>query len=582
MSQWGQQSSSYMQPGGPFGAHLQAPSPALGGGASALSARERERRDRSARIEHGLSQRRQNSAFVGGIAEGVTEEVIERLLGSCGTLVKWKRVTDAANIPKGFGFCEFATADGVGRAVKILHDLPLLGGKRLVVKVDDGTRSYLQSYEEELARCGLRVSSKEADILAAEQCLAVVKEKNFIPAIEVMDRLLAAFNREELEEGEALEDDDVLVEPRYGAAPPLRRLAVSQEDAGRHFDEVQKRVAGRRAALAAEEARRLQAEYGERLQRWEQFEHEAAEASRQHLQMVKESAARLEGERDYAMGYLSNFDDVKWMHALCDRLLGIENGTGGSAERMPMFYGNPEAWQAARREEALAEGECERRDVESYAAIFGLVPEQQPNVIAGTGATTAEQGSEAAATKECSADAHRKRPRPTAADCIFSNKEGSVHDSPVGEGGEGMASSEEEYTRLFKEYQSRAARLIREIPQDEEGLFAWRMSWGHCNWENIHGLLEKKVAGALCDGGRDGRESARLVAALMKMLQGRCSPRELLEWIERDGALFGGGAAAAGEAARFVAILWRYFAFESESAAIGLFPPKRPSSQPRQ
>lgn len=45
--------------------------------------------------------------FVGKIPTGVTDDLIERLLKACGSLVMWKRSTAANGEPKSFGFAEF-------------------------------------------------------------------------------------------------------------------------------------------------------------------------------------------------------------------------------------------------------------------------------------------------------------------------------------------------------------------------------------------------------------------------------------------------------------------------------------------
>jgi RNA-binding protein 25 len=39
---------------------------------------------------------------------------------TCGTLKSWKRVKDQSGNPKGFGFAEYADADSVLRALRVL------------------------------------------------------------------------------------------------------------------------------------------------------------------------------------------------------------------------------------------------------------------------------------------------------------------------------------------------------------------------------------------------------------------------------------------------------------------------------
>ncbi|PKB98451.1 hypothetical protein RhiirA5_403941, partial [Rhizophagus irregularis] len=79
-------------------------------------------------------------------------------------LKSWKRVKDQSGNPKGFGFAEYADADSVLRALRVLGGegsgdgkkdkgvvLPALeegaNGKKLIVKADENTRKYLNQYE---------------------------------------------------------------------------------------------------------------------------------------------------------------------------------------------------------------------------------------------------------------------------------------------------------------------------------------------------------------------------------------------------------------------------------------------------
>ncbi|KAJ1645745.1 hypothetical protein IWQ61_010281 [Dispira simplex] len=102
--------------------------------------------------------------YVGGIAEGITNETMEDLLRACGRIKSWKRTADQYGKPKAFGFCEYFDEQGTLRALWLLGghpkpgenttsaepqglELPALNKpgvvKRLVVKADEKTSRYL-------------------------------------------------------------------------------------------------------------------------------------------------------------------------------------------------------------------------------------------------------------------------------------------------------------------------------------------------------------------------------------------------------------------------------------------------------
>ncbi|CAG8756980.1 12749_t:CDS:2, partial [Funneliformis caledonium] len=109
---------------------------------------------------------------------------------TCGTLKTWKRVKDQSGNPKGFGFAEYADADSVLRALRVLGGegtgdekkdkgvvLPALEegatGKKLIVKADENTRKYLDQYEASRPRT---VHDTELDKNALLSVINVVED----------------------------------------------------------------------------------------------------------------------------------------------------------------------------------------------------------------------------------------------------------------------------------------------------------------------------------------------------------------------------------------------------------------------
>lgn len=68
----------------------------------------------------------QYTCWIGNIADGVTDELLGGMLDACGNLLRWRRVLDASNSPKSFGFGEFAHAGGLLAATRLLHGMPFL------------------------------------------------------------------------------------------------------------------------------------------------------------------------------------------------------------------------------------------------------------------------------------------------------------------------------------------------------------------------------------------------------------------------------------------------------------------------
>ena len=85
--------------------------------------------------------------YVGKIASSVSDETIQTLLTACGPVKSWKPMQDPeTNKSKGFGFCEYETAEGVLRALRLLHNLSL-DGQELLLKCNTATQRYIDDYQ---------------------------------------------------------------------------------------------------------------------------------------------------------------------------------------------------------------------------------------------------------------------------------------------------------------------------------------------------------------------------------------------------------------------------------------------------
>lgn len=84
---------------------------------------------------------------MGKIPKGVTDDFMERLFRCCGSLVSWKRPTDASGEPKQFGFVEFDNIESTFACLKIINNLPLMEN-RILVKANEKTTQFLNDWRE--------------------------------------------------------------------------------------------------------------------------------------------------------------------------------------------------------------------------------------------------------------------------------------------------------------------------------------------------------------------------------------------------------------------------------------------------
>ncbi|XP_042053044.1 RNA-binding protein 25-like isoform X2 [Salvia splendens] len=89
----------------------------------------------------------QTTVYVGKISSTVENDFMLSLLQLCGPVKNWKRPQDPTGTLKGFGFCEFESAEGVLRALRLLNKLRV-DGQELMLNVNQTTRKYLERYVE--------------------------------------------------------------------------------------------------------------------------------------------------------------------------------------------------------------------------------------------------------------------------------------------------------------------------------------------------------------------------------------------------------------------------------------------------
>ncbi|XP_008446214.2 RNA-binding motif protein 25 isoform X1 [Cucumis melo] len=97
------------------------------------------------------AEKPQTTIYIGRIAQSVDNDFMLSLLQLCGPVKSWKRAQDPSDgTPRTFGFCEFESAEGVLRALRLLTKLNI-DGQELGLKGTQATRDYLKRYVEKKA-----------------------------------------------------------------------------------------------------------------------------------------------------------------------------------------------------------------------------------------------------------------------------------------------------------------------------------------------------------------------------------------------------------------------------------------------
>ncbi|KAL6192515.1 hypothetical protein ACLB2K_033603 [Fragaria x ananassa] len=109
------------------------------------------------------AEKPQTTVFVGKIAPTVNNDFILYLLQLCGPVKLWKRAQDPTDgTPKGFGFCEFESAEGVLRALRLMSKFNI-DGKELVLIVKQATREYLERFVEKKIENTKKLKDSQAE-----------------------------------------------------------------------------------------------------------------------------------------------------------------------------------------------------------------------------------------------------------------------------------------------------------------------------------------------------------------------------------------------------------------------------------
>jgi RNA recognition motif-containing protein len=138
----------------------------------------------------------QTSAFVKNVPTSFTDDLIEPVLRSCGSLRRWKRPIGPNGLPKSFGFLEYTSVDGLWRAVRLLNGLPLGAHEYLAITVDADTEACVEAFSrnvwDALASAEQRTQYERVDRVVLRDLLELCRAKHLHLAIDFVERRLCS------------------------------------------------------------------------------------------------------------------------------------------------------------------------------------------------------------------------------------------------------------------------------------------------------------------------------------------------------------------------------------------------------
>ncbi len=458
-------------------------------------------------IENTLGCAKLTTAYVGNIADGVTDELLKTMFSVCGPVKRWKRLLDATGTPKSFGFIEFVLAEGLSRLLRLLKDVPLLG-KSLNIKTDDQTRDYMAKYQGAIKVYQARqpeapqlAFTLEEDIRILEELNALFKRRNFTPAMQFIETKV-----QELTVGPSEEPAIVIEHPKS-----------KSEEEGKPKEKIKK------PSLTGWET----AGYRDRERRWEIREANMAKTRAQDVEREMHREERDRIEREKLISWIKDFDDSAFFLLALDKLTLKDDR---SVERRlasynaPSFYMDREKWRERRYRDRRKQEEFDERD-----EIRERDRTEEDHSM--------KRSSSVVETKS-------KRPRPALVPINY------TYDELIDVGHD----AESAITKLAELKKNKVKNLIAMIPTEEADLFAWDMDWEMIEVEKIRGWIKKNV-----EAWPEVKEKAILSEDLELWVKDRLPPRQMLQ--NMDGLP---------NADLFMMRLWRFLVYETEATAYGL------------
>lgn len=284
-----------------------------------------------------------NVAYLGNIPDGVNDELIESLLIACGNLEGWRRMLDPNSAPKSFGFATFLDTDSICRALWILNNLPILGPKLLIFKVDKMVIEYLQEYERMVNNSGMLFFVEEIYFSSIDGCINILKSHNILSSIEHLRELKKSPNHFSFLNPLPKKEDTIstpISDVNLLSRDFLFSCIKSMEDD------------------------------------WLREENEIISRIEKHKQASIDRRERFERNFQNDFEKYSNFDERK-LASLLDVI--IDNGVGDDG--CPLFYKDRAGWRKMRENELRKEHQYDAEDILREEELLGSLINNGNNLI---------------------------------------------------------------------------------------------------------------------------------------------------------------------------------------------------------
>ncbi|CAG8472344.1 10031_t:CDS:10 [Dentiscutata heterogama] len=542
-------------------------------------------------VASGSEVEKLTTLFIGGISPGVTDDWMERILKTCGSLKSWKRVKDQSGNPKGFGFAEYLDADSVLRALRVLGGegpgddkkdkgvaLPALEegavGKKLIVKADENTRKYLDQYEASRPRT---VHDTELDKNALISVITVIQnmtkpQESRMPH-DNRSGIRKSPNSEHIDHMEKDDDTDLPADlPPEQKDLIYREIAFFREQRSHRRDSRERQQYGhyhqpvnfvparesRRESYALddedEEQKRqakrkteMEMAFKERERRWQHREETMAANRERELEREIDAREKQIRDRELMARKLAEWDD------------DVEAERGQEE-----YYRDRNRWwfhrqQYRAREMAMDEQDKlrEQQEIESelrQQEWERTLEEEKKQRAETTEAESHEEKELTPFTTNGSSQSSTNIKAKLTLNIASKRRAALMTKRRVLVPLE--YSDDEDDEKRTEDRKRRIKDLVETIPTDKEGLWKWNVKWEELD-ENIlnnklQSFVSKKIVGYL------GVQEDELVSFVMDHLRNHKSAEQLTKEMEMT---------LDEESELFVMKLWRMLIYETESKA---------------